>query len=98
MRDGNVPRFFVRQKRGRADPAGGAVSGTSLRTQLTQLIPAFLGRKGGPSWWGSWWDQLADPANPANPSFSEKVLEERRKREGRMGERREGEGEGGVIC
>ena len=63
MRDGNVPRFFVRQ-----------------------------GATGGPSWWDSSRDQLADPANPANPSFSGK---EDGRKEGREKEEREEEGERG---
>ena len=60
MRDGNVPRFFVRQK-----------------------------ERAKPSWWDGLRDQLAGPANPANPSFSGK---EEREEKGK--EKREGEGEG----
>ena len=36
------PAFFLWRKGG-ADPAGGTAGGTACETQLTQLIPAFLG-------------------------------------------------------
>ena len=47
MRDGNVPRFFVRRRRSGQSPADGTARGPSLRAQLIQLIPAFLKGKSG---------------------------------------------------
>ena len=62
MRDGDVPRFFVRR----------SVAGKA------QLVGQLAG-------------QLADPANPANPSFSGKGEREGgRKREGGREEKRGG--------